>query len=247
MQSKLILIALLLCFLISCNKTKEVKPAQKNYLSKAIYTGEGGTFAYTYDAQNRLKSEKYLRPDGSLIHTINVLKYTTNGSVEEMLKDYNFGANNDETIQNIFDIEGRIIRQNVINSQTLKSKESFTFIYTTGFIRLNFLNSTGALTQYFVFKLSADGKNHTEYKSYNSNNTLTTNYIYSEFQAQKLPYSLLPYGFQLFPSQFNTNLKEVYTGTNTTKTYTCEYNADGYATKITASPKDVTTFDYIKK
>jgi hypothetical protein len=252
MKSTLILSTLLLCLLFSCKKKSEDVPAVQNtYLSKLVHHSLG-SFAYAYDAQNRLATEVFTSLDENVnsSSTYKVLKYNASGAIEEASYDYVAPARIDYKIVNTFAVDGRTSRTDAYNLQTGALQYYLVAIYTASSIRVNSFNAAGVLTSYYLYTLTADGKNYTKLESFTGSNVLSFSDTYSDYDTQKTFESLYPIGFSIYPSRVNNVLKDISIQGNTTTifNFTYEYNADGYVTKKTntATGKAV-VYEYIKR
>jgi hypothetical protein len=251
MKTKFILSTLLLCLLFSCKKKSEDIPAQNIYCSKLIHPSLG-TFAYTYDAQNRLATEVFTSLDENVnsSSTYKVLKYNASGAIEEASYDYVAPARTDYKIVNTFAVDGKISRTDAYNLQSGALQYYLVAIYTASSIRVNSFTAAGVLSSYYLYTLTADGKNYTKLESFTGSNVLSFSDTYSDYDTKKTFESLYPVSFSVYPNRVNNALKDIFIQGNSTTTYNFiyEYNTDGYVTKKTntATGKSV-LYEYVKR
>jgi hypothetical protein len=251
MNVKIILTTLLLCILFSCKKKSEDIPAQNIYLSKLIHPGLG-TFVYSYDRQNRFATEVFTSIDENVnsSSTFQVLKYNASGAIEEASYDYVAPAKTDYKIMNTFAADGKISRVDAYNLQTGALQYYQVAIYTAGSVRINSFTPAGVLSSYYLYTLTADGKNIAKLESFSGSNALNYTDSYSNYDTKNTFESLYPVSFYIYPNNINNAAKIIFTQGNaiTTSNYLLEYNADGYVTKKTnpATGKSV-IYEYVKR
>jgi hypothetical protein len=254
MKTKLILTTLILCILFSCKKKSEDVPATQNtYCSKLTQAGYG-TETWNYDAQNKLSTFVFTSANENInpSYTYKVLKFTSNGSIEEAMYDFVSPAKTDTKIINSFTTDGKVSKRDIYNFQTGNLLNMQIAEYTTNTIKVSFRSIAGNLISWNTYNLTADGKNLMDNKNYDNNgtNVPTYSFAFMDYDAKKNYESLYPVGYSIYPIRTNNSLKDVLTQGNITTVYNynCEYNADGFITKRTnIASGSFTTYEYIKR
>jgi hypothetical protein len=249
MKSTTILSLFILASLFSCNKTKVVGPNLKTYITK--YIDKTRTETYNYDAQNNLSSIDYEEASGNIdfFYSYKILKYTSNGSIEEGIRAFKSPKNDNVKITNTYDSEGRLIKSTETNEKTNKMVKYQTLEYSKNQIKLSEYNNLGKLTNYFIYTQSDNGKNYIAIKRYSPTNAVEVSLEYTEFDNKIQYRKLIPAGFTAFPVNTNNSLKftQDYLGKITNYSYNYEYNSNGFTTKSTSSDGQTYTIEYLKK
>jgi hypothetical protein len=237
--------------LFSCKKNDDntiaVAPVQTTLLSKAIYSSVG-TYDYTYDAQNRLKTETYSGNASNPAAVVTFTGYDSDGKLTGYTGHYT--------------VAGYTDYNTVITYSSSKPDKMFFYnvsgplLYYIGFTYSGTLvtqkqySTTGAVTSTTEYTYSADGKNVVQSKSYNSAGTLTSTTVYTNFDGKKTAEGLIPAGYSTIPANTNnwqTLSRTSSAGVVTGFSATYEYNADGYPTRRIADNGANIEYQYIKK
>jgi competence protein ComGC len=246
MNTKLLLIIASFSFTIfSCKKNNTAIPSQQTYCSKMLVEGE--IYSYNYDAQNQLTSIVRKLNSGTLVSTFTITKLNADGNVLEASMDYATNSSGNYNIKNTYNAQGKLAKQEMLNPQNAAVKQFYTFEYTATTVTLKEFTAGGALNYYYVFTLSADGKNYIIERDYGANGTLNTSITITDFEMQNSFESLLPKGISLFPTQNNTYKTEIEVLGNTTLNFVNTFNSDGYITKKTGSNASLIDYEYFKK
>lgn len=252
MKSKTIFLVLWAVVLaIACKKNTTTTPeATSTYLSKE--TGSVGSFTYNYDAQNRLQSVVFVSSNEAInpSSTLTVTSYDAQNRLVDALTDYTSPTQIDFRETTTYDANGNVLSKRYYNNTTgvLLNGSQIADYSVPNEVKVSYYNASNVLTSYTVYKY--DGNNRTEYRNYNAAGTQISAVVYSDYDANKAPYTLWHSGYAVAPvSKNNVGTQKVTnsTGVTTTYTYTYEYNADGYATKRTSASGAVSTYEYIKK
>jgi hypothetical protein len=234
------------------NPIVEPTPVLKTYLSKWITSN--GTSIFEYDTQNRIIAEIFTSANEATSPSfrLNINSYDNTGKVLTMFRDYVSPTVQDMKFLRFYNAAGQRDSFARVNNTTgvIEAAGKFTntgnaaslIQYTTGNVLQN-----GKLEYTF----SADGKNIIEQRSYTPATTITLQFT-AEYNDKFSAQSLLPVGYDTYPSSINTittsTFKYFPSGTINNYTYLNDYNADGYITKLTLSGStNAQYFEYVKK
>jgi hypothetical protein len=255
---KNILIATILLSIIfaSCRKKDntipEAAPILKTYLTKLI--NSNGTSVFEYDNQNRLVAEVFTSANEAISPSfrLSMNSYDNAGRVLTMFRDYVSPTVQDMKFVRFYNAAGQRDSFARINNNTGVIEAAGKFTYSGNGASL-IQYTAGNLLQNgkLEYTFSADGKNIIEQRSYTPATTLTQQYT-PEYNDKFTAQSLLPLGYETYPSSINTitasTFKYFPSGVINNYTYLNEYNTDGYITKLTLSGStNVQYFEYIKK
>lgn len=248
-------ITMLSVILFSCKKDDTVTtattptPAQTTLLSKAIYSAVG-TYDYTYDAQNRMKTETYSGNASNPATFTTFTGYDSDGKLTSFNVHYTAGVYTDYNVLISYNSSGRTDKQFIYNvSGPLLYYTTYT--YAGSLVTVKQYNTAGTVTSTTEHTYGADGKNVVQSKSYNGSGTLTSTTVYSNFDSKKTIDGLTPLGYTTLPPSENN--WQSYTRTNnstgavTNINTTFQYNADGYPVYRTADNGSTIEYQYIKK
>lgn len=244
-MKKLIFIMLTISIMLSACKKETTEegtkkePAHKNLLIKRV-DNDGLIFNYTYDANNKLINYTRTANDANPAQDITFM-YNSNGSLAEMtINKFNrtiFSYNTDGTISKKLEYNGTGASSELIN----------TYLYTY---------AAGVVTEQYKFAPTGGGwrnlhtydakGNLLEIKYYTTTSTdligtFSGSITYKDYDDKPSYKSSMPKEF-FFPSSIVNNMGTLIDRWGTT-TYTREYNADGYPTKISDS-YNISTFEY---
>lgn len=257
---KKILFALMTIVMLgsACSKKGEptptpVIPAElKTYLSKEITIY--GTHTWTYDVQNRVTNMAFVSKNEMLAKSYNLKINNLNaeGAIVEAVFDYVSASVADEKQTNVYNAQGKLIRQTDSDFATGAIKNYRTVEYLAGNqIKETHYNANNAVTSSTLYTKSADGEKIIEYKNYAYDGTLLSTIINSNFDTKKNYDFLHIKGFGLGISSVNNYQTETYTdaitGVATINSYSYEYNTDAYVTKMYFKNDLIYTYEYIKK
>jgi hypothetical protein len=242
--------AVLSAVLFSCKKNDDAAvPAQTTLLSKAIYSAVG-TYDYTYDAQNRMKTETYSGNASNPGDVATFTGYDSNGKLTGYTVHYTSGSYTDYNGVVTYNNDGKPDKLFYYNV-TGPLLYYYGFTYSGSVVTVKQYNAAGTATSTTEHTYSADGKNVVQSKSYNSSGTLTSTSVYSNFDTKKSVDALFPSGYTTTPANENNwqNLSRTNnsTGAVTSFTVTYQYNSEGYPTYRTADNGSTIEYQYIKK
>ncbi len=237
--------------LFSCKKNDgaAAPPAQITLLSKAIYSAVG-TYDYTYDAQNRMKTETYSGNTSNPADIATFTGYDSDGKLTGYTVHYTSGSYTDYNAVITYNGNGKTDKMFFYNV-TGPLLYYYGFTYSGSIVTVKQYSAAGTVTSTAEYTYSADGKNVVQSKSYNSGGTLTSTSVYSNFDAKKSVDALFPSGYTTTPSNENNwqNLSRTNnsTGAVTAFVVTYQYNSEGYPTYRSADNGSTIEYQYIKK
>lgn len=238
--------------LFSCKKNDDnalTAPAQTILLSKAIYSAVG-TYDYTYDAQNRLKTEAYSGNASNPAGVVTFTGYDSDGRLTGYNGHYTAAGYTDYNAVITYNSSGKPDKMFFYNvSGPLLYYIGFTYSGTV--VTQRQYSTTGVVTSATEYTYSADGKNVVQSKSYNSGGTLTSTTVYTNFDTKKAVDALTPAGYSTIPANENNwqalSRTNNSTGVVTGFTTTYQYNAEGYPTYRSADNGTTIEYQYIRK
>jgi hypothetical protein len=237
--------------MFSCKKNDDatVTTPATTLLSKAIYSAVG-TYDYTYDTQNRMKTETYSGNASNPGAVATFTGYDSDGKLTGFTAHYTAAGYTDYNAVITYNSNGKPDKLFYYNV-TGPLLYYVAFTYSGSVVTLKQYNTAGAVTSSTEYTYSADGKNVVQSKSYNGSGTLTSTTAYSNFDTKKAMDGLIPAGYAITPANENNwqNLSRTNnsTGVVTSFTTTYQYNADGYPTYRTADNGTTIEYQYIKK
>lgn len=252
MKKRIITALSFVVILTSCNKNEDDLSAQKTYLSKEIFST--GTRNYSYDAQGKLTSVVFSSTNETTnpSFTYTPTMFNSTGAITEGTFEYNDTTLSDSKIVNVFNADGKIstYTEYIVEGNTVRLR--CTFEYAGNKFTKKRYNVADTLTSQDVTTTSATG-NITKIEYFNIA-TSEVNRIteFSGFDDKISPTTLYPAGWLVLSGRYANNYGNqlttvVSTGASTNYTYVYEYNADGYATKRTASDGTTISYQYIKQ
>jgi hypothetical protein len=248
-------ILLLILAVSACKKDKNDPPPKVTLLMKEEYSF--GAFQYTYDGSNRLLSAAYNDlADAGNNYLSTIIGYDDKNRITGINTDYARSSTNDTRESILYNGEGKIERKEIYAKTTTGETLSAQFLYTyTGdkvdVTRKNVLS--GAVQNFQGYTFNAAG-NAIQFRSFNAiTGAAVTVADYTNFDDKKGIYTNMPKGWGDFSSKNNYGAlaqTALATGAVLNRTFTYEYDADGFPTKRTTlggtSPV-VATYMYEKR
>lgn len=234
----------------SCKKSDSEDNNSGPKIRLSRITNNLGVFSFTYDAQGRLTTERFLPASPSnYAYTATYTEYTSDGSLSKYSFDYDNVAVDDFRAETIFDAQGRVSRLFQFFANTGASAGYYLIEYSGNTSTRKYYASNGTLNSIYEQTASADGKNLVQSKDYSSTGALRVTNQYLNYDDKNNPRSLLPKGYNIGVNSINNyqaaSSTNASTGVTSNFTYTFEYNAEGYATKQTSASGGVATYEYI--
>lgn len=253
-----ITLSMLVLAIGACKKDKNDPPPPPPKVTLLVKEDFGfGVNQYTYDGNNRMISVTYTdATTASNNNVITITKYDDKGRVQEANIDNANGSLADTKEVNIFSADGKLERKDIYVKGTTGETLSSQIIYTYNGDKVDITRktiSTGAVLNYQGYTIDANG-NAIQFRGFNAiTGVAVTVNEYTSFDDKKNAYANIPRGWYEFSSKNNylalkqTNLT---TGAVLNRTFTYEYDADGFPTKRTTlggTTTPVVTYTYEKK
>jgi YD repeat-containing protein len=249
---KLILLSLSI-LAVSCSKDDNYVAKENRLLTE---TNEISTKTFSYNSDNKLSKITDVGDVDNYGSTqaITSFGYDSNGNMTLKTIEYSGNVSYGISYAYAYNSDGQITSLSVSHASANGSNSFIsysTFSYTNDSKITETLHTTDGeyndIITLLVYNYSSsfnliDLSTYTNVSSTNPNGQLSSTSLYSNYDTKKTPYSSL--NVLLDFSYASKNNVGKYDISNSSITYTYEYNADGYPTKKIASNNNVTTFTY---
>jgi len=244
MKPLFIAASVLLLAATACKKDKDESPKPvrlKSYVSPGT-----GTFSYTYDANGRMQTETYSGNASNPARTISFTAYDNTGRLLEYVADYDGAVSDSKAIVSYDGGRPNRVFSYFVSGGGLMGSTVIEYPSANKAV-VKYYSTTGVLRYYNEYTFDAAG-NMTEDKYYGSTGAHEYTTVYGNYDNQKNPNLLMPQGYYaitLSQNNYRSYAQTITsTGAVTNRTFTFEYNNQGYATKRTSSTGSITTYEY---
>jgi len=234
---KIFLMALAALCLVSCSKDKSDAPPEKK-VRLVKNTTQTASYAYTYDANGRMRTQEYTSKSQGFVYTFTFTKYDNNGNLLEGTIDYKEPATADQKLVIEYK-DGKLFNKTYSELTTGNKLNSSETTYEGDFIIVRSYNKSDVLTGITKYKFGSTGRIIAN-EIYTAANVLSYYYTVDSFDDKKSPTSLYPTGYLGYTRPGNDANAVTYTyyfkNPEKTDPYSVsayEYNSFGYPTKRT--------------